>query len=119
MSPLIAHPIVIGNGRKFASVIICPNFPALEQWAAEQGITFKSRDDLVSNAQVIAAYDSVVTGVNSELAHFETLKKFLVVPDDFTVAAGEVTPTLKLRRRTIEQKYKSQIDALYSGPAPA
>jgi long-chain acyl-CoA synthetase len=119
MSPLIAHPIVIGNGRKFASVIICPNFVALEQWAGEQGITFQSRDDLVSSPQVIAVFDDIVTGVNSELAHFETLKKVLVVPDDFTVAAGEVTPTLKLRRRTIEQKYKAQIDGLYSAPPPA
>ena len=118
MSPLIAHPIVIGNGRKFASVIICPNFQALEQWAAEQGISFNSREDLVTNPQVVAAYDNIVSGVNNELAHFETLKKIIVVPDDFTVAAGEVTPTLKLRRRTIEQKYKPQIDALYSGNAP-
>jgi long-chain acyl-CoA synthetase len=120
MSPLVGHPIVIGNARKFASVVICPNFPALEQWAQEQGIEFRSREDLVSNSRVIEAYDQIVASLNEGLAHFETLKKTLVVPDDFTVATGEITPSLKLRRRAIEQKYKKQIDAMYaSGPPVA
>ena len=119
LSPLVAHPIVIGNGRKFASVVICPNFPALEQWAQEQQLEFRSREDLVRNPQVIAEYEQVVAAVNAGLAHFETLKKVLIVPDDFTVASGEITPSLKLRRRVIEQKYKQQIDGMYAGAAPA
>jgi long-chain acyl-CoA synthetase len=56
--------------------------------------------------------------VNADLAHFETVKKILVIPDDFTVDSGEITPTLKLRRRVIEQKYKQQIDTLYAETAP-
>ncbi|HVH87588.1 MAG TPA: long-chain fatty acid--CoA ligase [Terriglobales bacterium] len=119
MSPLVGHAVVIGNARKFASVVICPNFPVLEQWAREQAIDFHSREDLVSNRRVIEAYHHIVTGVNEDLAQFETLKKILVVPDDFTIAAGEVTPTLKLKRRAIEQKYKQQIDAMYAGGSPA
>jgi long-chain acyl-CoA synthetase len=117
MSPLVAHPAVIGNQRKFISVVICPNFAALEQWAQEQGIEFSSREQLVRNPRVLDAYQQIVNGVNQDLAHFETLKKVLVVPDDFTVAAGEVTPTLKLRRRAIEQKYKAKIDEMYAGPS--
>jgi long-chain acyl-CoA synthetase len=117
MSPLVAHPAVIGNQRKFISVVICPNFVALEQWAQEQGIEFGSREQLVRNPRVLDAYQQIVNGVNQDLAHFETLKKILVVPDDFTVAAGEVTPTLKLRRRAIEQKYKAKIDDMYAGPS--
>jgi long-chain acyl-CoA synthetase len=117
MSPLVAHPAVIGNQRKFISVVICPNFVALEQWAQEQGIEFGSREQLVRNPKVLDAYQQIVNGVNQDLAHFETLKKILVVPDDFTVAAGEVTPTLKLRRRAIEQKYKAKIDDMYAGPS--
>ncbi len=117
LSSLVAHPIVIGNGRKFASVIISPNFPVLEQWAREQGITFQSREELVSNPKVIEEFYRIVDTVNADLAHFETIKKILLVPDDFTVSAGEVTPTLKLRRKAIEDKYKDQIDSLYSNLA--
>lgn len=118
MSPLVAHPVVIGNTRKFISVVICPNFAALEQWAREQGIDFRAREELVRDPRVMAAYQQVVTEVNESLAHFETLKKVLVVPDEFTVDAGEVTPSLKLRRRVIEQKYKKQIDAMYAEGLP-
>ncbi len=117
LSPLVAHPIVIGNGRKFASVIISPNFPALEQWAREQGIALQTREQLVENPQVVREFHRIVEDVNQSLAHFETIKKVLLVPDDFTVSAGEVTPTLKLRRKAIEQKYKDQIDSLYSNLA--
>jgi long-chain acyl-CoA synthetase len=114
LSPLVAHPIVIGNGRKFASVIISPNFPALEQWARERGIAFQSREELVTNSAVLEEFHRILADVNQELAHFETIKKLVLVPDDFTISAGEVTPTLKLRRKAIEEKYKEQIDALYS-----
>jgi long-chain acyl-CoA synthetase len=118
MSPLVGYPAIIGNGRKFISAVICPNFAALEHWAREQAIEFSSREDLVHNPKVIEAYQTIVDDVNQSLAHFETLKKVLIVSDDFTVDAGEVTPTLKLRRRVIEQKYKQQIDAMYSQSAP-
>jgi long-chain acyl-CoA synthetase len=118
MSPLVAHPAVIGNARKFISVVICPNFVALEQWAGEQGIEFRSRAELVANPRIVEAFQQIVANVNEELAQFEKMKTVLVVPDDFTVAAGEVTPTLKLKRRVIEQKYKQQIDAMYARSAP-
>jgi len=117
MSPLVAHPVVIGNARKFISVVICPNFAALEQWAREQGIEFVSRSELVRHAAVLQAYHDIVTDVNQQLAQFETLKKILVVPDEFTVDGGEMTPSLKVRRRVIEEKYKRQIDAMYAESA--
>jgi long-chain acyl-CoA synthetase len=118
LSPLVGYPAIIGNGRKFISAVICPNFVALERWAREQAIEFHSRGDLVRNPRVVEAYQRIVDDVNEGLAHFETLKKVLIVPDDFSVDAGEVTPTLKLRRRVIEQKYKEQIDAMYAQTAP-
>lgn len=118
LSPLVGYPALIGNGRKFISAVICPNFVALERWARQQGIEFRSREELVHNAKVVEAYQRIVDDVNQGLAHFETLKKVLIVPDDFSVDAGEVTPTLKLRRRVIEQKYKQQIDEMYSQSAP-
>jgi long-chain acyl-CoA synthetase len=118
MSAFVAHPIVVGNGRKFVSVVICPNFPALEEWAGTQGIAFSSRQELVSDPRIIALYQQIVADVNQNLAQFETLKKVLVVPNEFTIDAGEITPSLKLRRRVIEEKYKPQIDAMYAHAAP-
>lgn len=111
---VVGYPVVIGNQRKFVSVVICPNFPALQQWAREQAVTFGSREELVGNPKVVELYRGIISEVNRDLAHFETLKKILIVPDEFTIEAGEVTPTLKLRRRVIEQKYKKQIDAMYA-----
>ncbi len=111
---VVGYSVVIGNLRKFVSVVICPNFPALQQWAREQAITFSSREELVAHSKVAGLYQDIVNQVNRDLAHFETLKKILIVPDEFTVEAGEVTPTLKLRRRVIEQKYRKQIDAMYA-----
>jgi long-chain acyl-CoA synthetase len=118
LSPLVGYPAIIGNGRKFISAVICPNFAALERWAREQAVEFHSREDLVRNPRVVEAYQRIIDDVNEGLAHFETLKKVLIVPDDFSVDAGEVTPTLKLRRRVIEQKYLEQIDAMYAQTAP-
>jgi long-chain acyl-CoA synthetase len=115
MSPFVAHPAVLGNARKFIAVIIAPNFTALEPWAAEQNIPSTSRENLVRRPEVIALFKQIVDGVNDQLAQFEKLKKILLVADDFTVDSGEVTPSLKLRRRVIEQKYKKEIDALYAG----
>lgn len=117
-SPLVGYPVVIGDQRKFASVVISPNFPALEHWAQEHSLPFQSRAELIRRPEVVALYEQIIADLNADLAHFETLKKVLLVPDEFTVDTGEITPTLKLRRRTIEQKYRAQIDALYATGAP-
>jgi long-chain acyl-CoA synthetase len=116
---LIAQAVVIGDRRKYASVIISPHFPLLEDWARASGITFRSRQELVAAAKVRDLYRGIVEDLNKKLAHFETIKKILIVPDEFTVAGGEITPTLKLKRRIIENKYKQQIDELYQELHPA
>ncbi|HEY1937218.1 MAG TPA: long-chain fatty acid--CoA ligase [Candidatus Angelobacter sp.] len=115
---LIAQAAVIGDKRKYASVIISPHFPLLEDWARANGVSFTSRQDLVSSAKVRDLYRGIVEDLNKKLAQFETLKKIIVVPDEFTVATGEITPTLKLKRRVIEAKYKQQIEELYQQPHP-
>jgi long-chain acyl-CoA synthetase len=115
---LIAQAAVIGDRRKYASVIISPHFPLLEDWARANGVTFNSAQELVHDAKVRELYRGIVEDVNKKLAHFETIKKILIVPDEFTVASGEITPTLKLKRRVIEAKYKDQIDELYQEPHP-
>jgi len=115
---LIAQAAVIGDRRKYASVIISPHFPLLEDWAHANNVAFRSHPDLVAASKVRELYRGIVDDVNKKLAHFETIKKILIVPDEFTVAGGEITPTLKLKRRIIESKYKEQIDELYQEPHP-
>jgi long-chain acyl-CoA synthetase len=115
---LIAQAAVIGDTRKYASVIISPHFPLLEDWAHANGVTYKSRQELVASGKVRDLYKGIVEDLNKKLAHFETIKKIVVVPDEFTVATGEITPTLKLKRRVIEAKYKDQINQLYQEPHP-
>jgi long-chain acyl-CoA synthetase len=115
---LVAQAAVIGDKRKYASVIISPHFPLLEDWARANGVTFKSHQELVASEKVRDLYRGIVEDLNKRLAHFETIKKIVVVPDEFTVATGEITPTLKLKRRVIENKYHQQIEQLYQEPHP-
>jgi len=115
---LIAQAAVIGDKRKYASVILSPHFPLLEDWARANGVAFSSRQELVGTAKVRELYKGIVEDLNKRLAQFETIKKIVIVPDEFTVASGEITPTLKLKRRVIEIKYKQQIDELYQEPHP-
>jgi long-chain acyl-CoA synthetase len=114
LNPLIGTAVVLGDKRKFAFVMISPNFPLLEDWARSNGVTFSSRAELVAHPKVQALYEGIVEEVNQNLARFERLKKVLLVPDEFTAANGALTPTLKLRRRVVEDRYKSQIDELYA-----
>jgi long-chain acyl-CoA synthetase len=115
---LIAQASVIGDKRKYASVIIAPHFPLLEDWARANGVTFSSRQELVNDPKVRELYRGIVEDLNKNLAHFETIKKIIVVPDEFSIATGEITPTMKLKRRIVEAKYKQQIDELYQEPHP-
>ena len=114
LNPLIGTPDILGDKRKFAFVIVSPNFGLLERWARTSGIDFSSRAELVANPKVQALYEGIVEEANQNLAKFEKLKKVLLVPDEFTPDNGALTPTMKLRRRVIEDRYHIQIDELYA-----
>ena len=113
-NPLVAQAAVIGDRRRFASVIISPDFHMLEDWARANGVAFAGRPQLVADAKVRALFDGIVAGLNQRLAQFETLKKVLLVPDEFSVASGELTPSMKLKRRVVEERYSAQIEAMYA-----
>jgi long-chain acyl-CoA synthetase len=114
VNPLVGIAAILGDRRKFASVLVSPNFAALEEWARENEIAFTSRADLIANPKVQALYEGIVEGINQNLARFEKLKRVLLVADEFTADDGALTPTMKLRRRVIEERYKKQIDELYA-----
>jgi long-chain acyl-CoA synthetase len=118
-SPLIANAVIVGDRHKFLSAIIAPNFTELEALAQKQGIAFSSRADLIKNPTVQAEYKTVVRTINESLADFETIKRFQLVPDEWSMATGELTPTLKLRRRVVVTRYAQLIAALYHDEATA
>lgn len=113
LNVLVGTAVVLGDRRKFASVLISPHFPQLEEWARSNHIDFSSRESLVTHPKVKTLYEGIVGEVNRGLARYETLKKVLLVPDEFNPIDGSLTPTLKLRRKVIEERYRAQIDHLY------
>jgi long-chain acyl-CoA synthetase len=116
---LVAEAALVGDKHKFVSVLLSPNFAALEDWARQQGISAQTRKELVANPKVVALYGEIVTKVNSTLANFETMKRFRVVADEWTLETGELTPSRKLKRRVITAQYVELIAALYADEATA
>jgi long-chain acyl-CoA synthetase len=110
---VIAEAAIIGDRRRFAMVILAPNFAILEDWAKQNGVQFNSREELVNSAAVQDLFRGIVEEVNANLAQFEKMKKILIIPDEFTIANGALTPTLKLKRRVVEERYRKQIEELY------
>ncbi len=114
LNPLVGVAAILGDRRKFPAVIVSPNFTLLEQWAKENNVAFASRAELIANPKVQSLYEAIIEGINQNLARFEKLKRVLLVADEFSIADGSMTPTLKLRRRVIEDRYRKQIDDLYA-----
>ena len=114
LNPLIGIAVVLGDKRKFVFVMVSPNFQLLEDWARTNDLAFSSRAELIANSEIQALYEGIVEEVNQNLARFEKLKRVLLVPDEFTPENGALTPTMKLRRRVIEDRYRKQIDELYT-----
>ena len=110
----IAEAALLGDKRRFPAVLIIPSFEDLEQWAKQHGVKFSSRKELVRSHQVQGLYEGIVEELNNNLAQFEKLKKVFVVPDEPSIADGTLTPSMKLRRRHLTDRYKKEIDALYA-----
>jgi long-chain acyl-CoA synthetase len=121
LNPLIGTAVVVGDRRKFPAVLISPHFPLLEEWARTNQVEFTSRQALVANPKVQALYEGLIEDLNQNLARFEKLKRVIVVPDEFSAADGTMTHTFKVRRRGIEERYRTLIDEMYAkaeaGPA--
>jgi len=112
-SPLVAEVVMIGDRRNYASALVVPNFEALEKWAREKGLAGVAREELLQRPEVVALYEKAFQDLTPHLAQFERIKKVALLPKEFTLEAGELTPTLKVKRRVIEQKYKDVIDRIY------
>ncbi len=118
---LVANAALVGDKHKFACVLISPNFAILESWARVKGVVYPAGDRkaLVAVPQVVARYQRIVNEVNATLAPYQTIKRIAVVPDEWTVEGDELTPSMKLKRRVVEQKYAAQIAEFYQDEATA
>jgi long-chain acyl-CoA synthetase len=118
-SVMVAQVALVGDKHKFVSALISPNFAALEEWAKQAGLEAPDRKALVADSRVVALYGEVVREANAGLANFETIKRFRLVADEWSQDSGELTPSMKLKRRVISAKYASVIDELYADEATA
>jgi long-chain acyl-CoA synthetase len=110
--PLIVNAIVLGDRRKHAAALIVPDFGPLEREYPGLG-----RGALVAHPPVLAAIQAHVDLINATLASWETIKRFALLEEDFTIQSGELTPTMKVRRKIVEEKRKDEIETLYRGSA--
>jgi long-chain acyl-CoA synthetase len=107
---------MIGDKRKFPVMLVVPDWAHLLRWTAHKGIASTDRAALLTNEAVIEKLDREVRGEMSGLAKFESPKKIALLEHEFTIEGGELTPSLKVKRRVINEKYKGVIDRLYDEP---
>ncbi|MGC8915369.1 MAG: AMP-dependent synthetase/ligase [Thermoanaerobaculum sp.] len=113
-SPFVENAVLFGDRKPYVVALLVPNFEELSRWAQQKGIRADDRQALVKHPEVVALYQGIVDKVNGNLARFETIKKFRLIPEPFTMDGGELTPTLKVKRRVILQRYGDLVEAMYS-----
>lgn len=113
-SQFIEQIMVIGENRKFPSALIIPDFAHLKKWCEIHNVNFTSNQDLISNKEVIDRIQKEVDLYNSDFGQSEQIKKFCLLPNEWTVDSGELTATLKLKRKIINEKYNSLVEKMYS-----
>jgi long-chain acyl-CoA synthetase len=113
-SRYIEHAVVIGDKRRFLSALLVPDFAALEAWAEKSSIAFPDRRALVADRRVHQLIEGEVAGVNRKLSRYQRIRAWELLPDEFSIEGGELTPTQKVKRRVVRDRYAQRIERLYS-----
>lgn len=113
LSPYISTALVIGDSRKFISALVVPNFEKLEEYARQNNISFEDHCDLVKKEEIVRFIQEQVDRSAPNLASYEKVKKIALLDKEFEIEKGEITPTLKVKRNIVEEKYRGLIDAMY------
>ncbi|MEA5258617.1 AMP-dependent synthetase/ligase [Arcicella aquatica] len=113
-SVLIEQAIVVGEGQKFPSALVVPEFNALKEWCTRNGVDCKDATQMIKNDKVKEKIDEVVKDLMKNVAQYEQVKKVELLPKLFTIESGELTPTLKLKRKIIHNNYKELIEGIYN-----
>jgi long-chain acyl-CoA synthetase len=111
--PFVSLPVLIGDRRKFLSCLFVPNFEKLASWAKENGLGSLPMENLVEEPRVLALFQAAVDKWNVGKPHEMLINRFAILPRDLTIESGELTPTLKVKRRIIDQHFKHLIDEMY------
>jgi len=113
-SPFIEQAMIVGSERKFVGALIIPSFSNLREWTRHNGIPDGSNEELIRNAKVIEMYKDLVESFNKYFNHVEQIKKFELLPAEWSIDTGEMTPKLSMKRKVITEKYKNAIDRIYA-----
>jgi long-chain acyl-CoA synthetase len=111
--PYVSQVVVLGEGRPFVSALLVPNFPRLEKYARENGIEFRSREDLAARPEILDFMQKQVDELCHWLARYEKIRQVALLPDEFSVASGELSPTHKVKRAVVEHRYRELIEEIY------
>jgi len=117
-SPYILSAALVGDRRPYIAALIVPNFATVQARAAQEGVKLVSAQEMVSSPWVHALIEGEITRLTANLAQFESIKRFALLDSEFTFDGGELTFTLKLKRRVIDERYRDVIERLYAQPAP-
>ena len=113
-SRFVSQVVLVGNERKFASALIVPNFDMLRSYAKHKGMKFSTPTEFCSDPKIIDLFERQVADLTKGLSRFETVKKIALLENELSVEGGELTPTLKVKRRVVDEKYRDVIDSLYN-----
>jgi len=116
--PYVYQLVVLGDGRKFVGALIVPNFARLEDYARSRGLAFKGREELVALPPIQAFMQQQVDEATQSLPPHERIRQIVLLPKEFTIASGELSATLKAKRRVVEEKYQELIEEMFSRKAP-
>lgn len=113
-SPFIEQIMVVGPERKFVGALIVPAFPYLEDWCRQQGISAGSHPEMIRHPKVLTFYQELIERYNKNFNHVEQIRKFELLPDEWTIESGEMTPKLSLRRKVVTEKFHDTIEKIYA-----
>jgi long-chain acyl-CoA synthetase len=114
---MISNAALVGDKHKYVSVLLSPNLGALKEWAGQQGVSSGNNEEMVRDPKVVGMYQKIVDEVNGSLAHHESIKRIAVVAEEWSVEEGELTPSMKIKRRVLDEKYSKQIGEFYADEA--
>jgi long-chain acyl-CoA synthetase len=113
-SQLVDSVVVLGDRRRFISALFSPNFEELRRWAKDHGVAYAGPEDLTTDPSILEAFQRIVDSTNARLARYEQIKEFRVLPETLSIEGGHLTPTLKIRRRVVEQQFADIIEEIYA-----
>ena len=116
--PLIEQAMVVGADQKFPSALVIPSFADLKGWCRRNGVPEASNEELIKNEKIVALYNGLVKKYNQSFAQWEQVKRIVLLPELWTVESGEMTPTMKVKRKVIAANNQAVIDGLYAHADP-